>query len=101
MYRDSGVKYVSESELTPLRSDTFTGAYAAEYVRQQKATGTWDIKKAVDRACAAGALTVTEAGAQDGIPWADQIDKFVQQAPKASSGGDVIVEDRSIVDTQV
>ncbi|GAB7324354.1 hypothetical protein MBLNU13_g08306t1 [Cladosporium sp. NU13] len=57
--------------------DTFTGAYAAEYVRQEKAGEKWDIEKAVKRACAAGALTVTRAGAQEGIPWADQIDELL------------------------
>jgi sugar/nucleoside kinase (ribokinase family) len=62
-----------------MNSDTFTGAYAAEYVRQQRCEKGWDIKSAVRRACAAGALTVMQAGAQDGIPWADEIDAFMEQ----------------------
>jgi hypothetical protein len=57
--------------------DTFTGAYAAEYVRQRKESEPWNIEKAVRRANAAGALAVTKAGAQEGIPWADKIDELV------------------------
>lgn len=33
--------------------------------------------KAVRRACAAGALTVTKAGAQERILWADKIDELL------------------------
>ncbi|KAL9098947.1 MAG: hypothetical protein Q9163_005483 [Psora crenata] len=55
--------------------DTFTGAYASEYLRQKEA-GKWDIKSAVDRANKAAALTITRLGAQEGIPWADEIDRF-------------------------
>lgn len=55
--------------------DTFTGAYASEYLRQKEA-GQWDIKRAVDRANKAAALTITRLGAQEGIPWADEIEYF-------------------------
>ena len=55
--------------------DTFTGAYASEYLRQREA-GDWNIKQAVDRANKAAALTITKLGAQQGIPWADEIDRF-------------------------
>ena len=55
--------------------DTFTGAYASEYLRQKEA-GQWDIKRTVDRANKAAALTITKMGAQQGIPWADEIDRF-------------------------
>ncbi|OAL38749.1 ribokinase [Fonsecaea nubica] len=55
--------------------DTFTGAYAADYLRQ-KQMGQWDIREAVVRACKAAALTITRLGAQEGIPWMDEIDNF-------------------------
>ena len=55
--------------------DTFTGAYASEYLRQKEA-GKWNIKSAVDRANRAAALTITKLGAQQGIPWADEVDRF-------------------------
>ena len=55
--------------------DTFTGAYASDYLRQ-KAEGKWDIRSAVDRANKAAALTIQSVGAQHGIPWADDIDSF-------------------------
>ncbi|KAI9663839.1 MAG: hypothetical protein M1821_007329 [Bathelium mastoideum] len=55
--------------------DTFTGAYASDYLRQKEA-GQWNIKHAVVRANKAAALTITKLGAQHGIPWADEIDCF-------------------------
>lgn len=55
--------------------DTFTGAYASEYLRQ-KSMGTWDIRSAVVRANKAAAITIQSVGAQDGIPWVDEIDTF-------------------------
>lgn len=55
--------------------DTFTGAYASDYL-YQKAKGTWDIRGAVVRANKAAAITIQSVGAQDGIPWADEIDNF-------------------------
>ncbi|KAJ9157817.1 Ribokinase [Pleurostoma richardsiae] len=55
--------------------DTFTGAYASDYLRQ-KAKGSWDIEGAVVRANKAAALVIQRIGAQDGIPWADEIDDF-------------------------
>lgn len=55
--------------------DTFTGAYASEYLRQ-KTAGKWDIKSAIIRANKAAALTIGKLGAQEGIPWADEIDHF-------------------------
>jgi hypothetical protein len=61
--------------LTNAASDTFTGAYASEYLRQ-KAAGNWDIKSAIVRANKASALTIGKLGAQEGIPWADEIDQF-------------------------
>lgn len=61
--------------LTAAVSDTFTGAYASEYLRQ-KTAGKWDIKSAIIRANKAAALTIGKLGAQEGIPWADEIDHF-------------------------
>ena len=55
--------------------DTFTGAYASDYLRQRE-EGRWDIKSAVIRANKAAALTITRLGAQGGIPWSDEIDHF-------------------------
>lgn len=56
-------------------SDTFTGAYSSDYLRQKEA-GQWDIKHAVVRANKAAAITITRLGAQAGIPWSDEIDQF-------------------------
>ncbi|KAI9708025.1 MAG: hypothetical protein M1820_004229 [Bogoriella megaspora] len=55
--------------------DTFTGAYASEYLRQKEAKE-WDIERAVIRANKAAAITITKMGAQHGIPWADEVDSF-------------------------
>ncbi|EXJ89006.1 hypothetical protein A1O3_02070 [Capronia epimyces CBS 606.96] len=55
--------------------DTFTGAYSSDYLRQKEA-GQWDIKQAVVRANKAAAITITKLGAQLGIPWSDEIDRF-------------------------
>jgi ribokinase len=61
----------SKSDSHP--SDTFTGAYAANYLRQ-KAAGHWDIRGAILQANKAAALTVSKVGAQEGIPWLDEMD---------------------------
>lgn len=54
-------------------SDTFVGNYATEYIRQ-KQLGEWDISKAIARACKASARVIERLGAQEAIPWADEID---------------------------
>lgn len=56
-------------------SDTFTGAYASDYLRQ-KTAGNWDIKSAIIQANKAATLTIGKVEAQEGIPWADEIEKF-------------------------
>ena len=56
-------------------SDTFTGAYASDYLRQ-KTAGAWDIRSAVVRANKAAAITIMKMGAQAGIPWANEVDQF-------------------------
>jgi len=53
--------------------DTFVGTYAVEYVRQ-KLQGRWDISEAIARACRASARTIERLGAQESIPWSDEID---------------------------
>ncbi|KAL4747500.1 Ribokinase-like protein [Aspergillus terricola var. indicus] len=53
--------------------DTFVGMYAVEYIRQ-KQQGQWDIAKAVRRACKASARTIERFGAQESIPWANEVD---------------------------
>ncbi len=73
-YSNLGVSDFFGASADPDR-DTFTGAYSSEYLRQ-KATGTWDIKSAVVRANKAAAMTIRSVGAQDGIPWSDEIDRF-------------------------
>jgi len=55
--------------------DTFTGAYATEYLKQ-KGTDKWDIKSTILRANKACAMTILKVGCQDGIPWSDEIDQF-------------------------
>jgi len=54
--------------------DTFVGTYALEFVRQRRKNSSFDIKKAVQRGCRAAARTLLELGAQDAIPWADEIE---------------------------
>lgn len=63
--------------------DTFTGACSSDYLRQ-KAKGTWDIRSAVVRANKAAAMTIMNVGAQDGIPWSDEIDRFDAPHSEAS-----------------
>lgn len=50
------------------------GNYSVEYIRQ-KQLGKWDIKKAIGIACKASAQTIKRLGAQESIPWADEIDQ--------------------------
>jgi ribokinase len=46
--------------------------YAIEYVRQ-KQRGVWDISKAIERSLAAAAQTMGSLGAQESIPWGNEI----------------------------
>lgn len=55
--------------------DTFVGTYAVEYIRQKQRGEEWDIRKAIARACKASARTIERLGAQESIPWADEIDR--------------------------
>ena len=54
-------------------SDTFVGMYAVEFIRQKKC-GHWDIEAAIKHACKASARTIERLGAQESIPWLDEID---------------------------
>lgn len=53
--------------------DTFVGAYATFYVRSLETEGSWDLKEAVRKSSKASELTVQRQGAQDAIPWSDEI----------------------------
>lgn len=77
--------------LTAAASDTFTGAYASEYLRQ-KTAGKWDIKSAIIHANKAAALTIGKLGAQEGIPWADEIEQFKAELNVTNTSEDDIDE---------
>lgn len=68
-------------------SDTFVGAYAANYL-QQKDQQKWDIRAAVERASSASAWTIGEIGAQAAIPWSDQIDSMQANTTWAETATD-------------
>lgn len=55
---------------TTAAGDTFVGAYALAVVG-----GGFDIRKAVEVANSAAAITVQRKGAQDSIPWLDELSK--------------------------
>lgn len=52
--------------------DTFVGAFTVAYA------GGASIQAAIERACAAGALSTLKLGAQSGMPTAAEVDAFVQ-----------------------
>lgn len=58
---------------TTCAGDTFVGAYASLYVRALGREGSWDLKEAVRKSSKASELTVQRKGAQDAIPWSDEI----------------------------
>lgn len=55
-------------------SDTFVGAYAAEYLKQ-KLEDEWNIEAAVRYGCKASARFIEHIGYLEPIPWADEVDK--------------------------
>ena len=63
-----GVKVVD----TTGAGDTFIGAYAVEVVRGM--SGNWNMEMAVRYSCDAAARAVEKKGAQDAIPWEDEIE---------------------------
>ena len=66
---EKGVKVVD----TTGAGDTFVGAYAVEVVRQKRKE-VFDIGKAVKWASKAAARAVERHGAQDAIPWANELE---------------------------
>jgi ribokinase len=63
-----GVKVVD----TTAAGDTFVGAYAVEATKGM--SGRWNIEEAVRRSCKAAARTIEKRGAQDAIPWEDEVE---------------------------
>ncbi|KAK3318269.1 Ribokinase-like protein [Apodospora peruviana] len=57
---------------TTAAGDTFVGQYALEVVQTGK-KGVFDVEMAVKKANRAAAKTVERAGAQDSIPWRDEL----------------------------
>ena len=53
--------------------DTFVGMYAVEFI-QQKKRDQWDIESAIEHACRAAARTIERLGAQESIPWLEEIE---------------------------
>ncbi|OBT40585.1 hypothetical protein VE00_08040 [Pseudogymnoascus sp. WSF 3629] len=58
---------------TTCAGDTFVGAYGSLYVRALEREGSWDLKEAVRKSSKASELTVQRQGAQEAIPWSDEI----------------------------
>ncbi|KAK0718092.1 Ribokinase-like protein [Lasiosphaeria miniovina] len=58
---------------TTAAGDTFVGAYALEAVAAAAAGREFDVEAAVRKANRAAARTVERAGAQDSIPWRDEL----------------------------
>ncbi|KAJ0139258.1 Cell cycle serine/threonine-protein kinase hsk1 [Fusarium oxysporum f. sp. albedinis] len=77
-------------------SDTLTGAYASDYKRKE-GDGGWDIRNAVVRANKAAAIKGQSLGAQEIIPWSEDIGSFDaplkeldfqwSKAPRGPGGG--------------
>lgn len=55
---------------TTAAGDTFVGSYALGIVRREK-----NIEEVVRYACLAAARTIEKIGAQDSIPWSDEVDR--------------------------
>ncbi|EPS37268.1 hypothetical protein H072_9065 [Dactylellina haptotyla CBS 200.50] len=66
-------KLESETKDTTGARSTFVGTYVVECLRAKR-FGEWDIEKAIRRAYLFSTRAVTELGAQESIPWADEID---------------------------
>ena len=72
----SGVRPVVEEVHvvdTTAAGDTFVGAYAARIARHKKTGTSFDLEEAVDWANSAAIRAVEKAGAQDAIPWLDDM----------------------------
>ncbi|KAK1047475.1 hypothetical protein LTR33_014966 [Friedmanniomyces endolithicus] len=55
--------------------DSFIGAYAVDYVRQKHRGEKFDIVQAITFASKAAARTIEAIGAQESLPWADEMDR--------------------------
>jgi hypothetical protein len=53
----------------------------------------------VERACRASALTITKVGAQEGIPWQEQIDNF-EESETSNRLSQAALEDASEAATE-
>jgi hypothetical protein len=60
---------------TDSHSDSFIGAYAVQYVKQKQQLGTFDVRKAISYAHKAAARTIGCLGAQESLPWMDEIEQ--------------------------
>jgi ribokinase len=60
---------------TDTNSDSFIGAYAVQYVKQKQQLGTFDIRKAIAYAHKAAARTIECLGAQESLPWMNEIEQ--------------------------
>ncbi|KAK0289120.1 hypothetical protein LTS00_009338 [Friedmanniomyces endolithicus] len=55
--------------------DSFIGAYAVDYVRQKHRGEKFDIVQAITFASKAAARTIEAIGAQESLPWADEMER--------------------------
>lgn len=58
---------------TTAAGDTFIGAYAVAFVRAVAEGRPFDIRAAVEEAVEASAITISRRGAQESIPWREEI----------------------------
>lgn len=87
---------LSPHDLKLSSSDTLTGTYASDYKRKE-GDGGWDIRNAVVRANKAAAIKGQSLGAQEIIPWSEDIGSFDaplkgldfqwSKAPRGPGGG--------------
>lgn len=80
------VLLASEANMSVMSRDTFNGNYAVEYVEQIQ-QGSFDIERAISRACKASARTIEQLGCQESIPWKDEIVASTQPAPGEGDSG--------------
>jgi hypothetical protein len=76
------------------------GTYGVEFV-QQKWRGRWDIRQAVARACKASARTICTLGAQEAIPWADEVDPAHPLAASPASAAAAAAQDPALAEKEL
>lgn len=69
---------VAEVRDTTGAGDTFVGAYAVMVAQMAHIGGTFHLRRAVNFAMCAAALSVSRQGAMDSIPWADEVAFFAR-----------------------